>query len=337
MVDLIIMNEQQQTPIISVVVEGYNETRHLGEADGTMAALASQEFPVGKMEVILVGTEAQAGHWREAYAESPFHSVKAIAKSQVHYFELKNAGAQIASGSIIAFTDSDVQPRPTWVPAIVDGIEAGADVTVGPSLFHKDSGLMKAFDSPLMRATASVTWGWVLGRRRDGGIPQARGFMDHNMAMRASLFRDHQHRTEFGRILSSSFVFRGLVESGCRIEVQARQQAVHHFSWRYWLISLHLRYGHEVYRLRRLNSKYPNQWIRKTWILEPIVTLIWHMALDVPRWFRLMSLLQTSWIYRWGWFPLLIGVSAISRTSEAAGLALTMIAPKRMQRWAERV
>ena len=321
-------------PIISVVVEGYNQQRDLGSADDTMAALAAQDFPLERIEIILVGSMEQAKHWESAYAgNTAFFAVKAIAQVDAHYYELKNGGADIAEGDIIAFTDSDVLPRKTWVSAIVNGIQDGADVVVGPSLFRPNGRL--SADSTLMRVAAAVTWGWILGKRRDGPIPEARGFMDHNVAMRASAFRAHQYRTEFGRIIASPLLYRAFIDAGLTIAVQPAQQALHHFSWYYWLICLEFRYGNEVYRLRRLDRDYPNQWIAKTGILEPLVTMGWHMLLDVPKWFRFSSLLGTTFPYRLACLPLLVVVSFVARSAEMLGMYATMFAPERMRRWAE--
>lgn len=325
-------------PLISVVVESYNESRDLGLVDDTMAALATQDFPVDQMEIILVGSVEQAGHWEKLYVgNSNFHSVKAIAQDTLHYYELKNGGAEFASGHIIAFTDSDVLPRATWVSAIVSGIETGADVTVGPSLFHKRNGFTLQADCALMRAAASITWGWIMGKRINGDVPEARGFMDHNVALRTDAFRSHQYRTDFGRIIASPLLYRELVNAGLQVEVRPGQQAVHHFSWRYWLIGLHFRYGNEVYRLRRLDSDYPNQWISRTSIFEPLVTMAWHMMLDVPRWFRFARLLGTGPVYRLGFLPLLVVLSAAARGAEMAGMYATILAPDKMRKWAENV
>jgi glycosyltransferase involved in cell wall biosynthesis len=324
-------------PKISIVLEGYNESRELGTADATMNALAAQDFPLDQIEVILVGSREQAEYWQSAWADHPFHDVKALARDGEHYFQLKNAGAEVAEGQIIAFTDSDVQPRRGWVSAIVSGIENGADVTVGPSLFHKRDGFELVADSPLMRAAASITWAWTMGPLGPDGMPEARGFMDHNLAMRSSVFRDHRYRTDLGRIIAPGLLFQQLKNVGACIRMQRMQQAEHHFSWRYWLVGLHFRYGHEVYRLRRLNPGYPNQWIRKTLILEPLVTLAWHMMLDVPRWFRLNSVLGTNPLYRWALLPVMLAMSAVARSSEALGMAATMLIPQRMRRWAENV
>ncbi len=51
------------SPTISVVIEGYNEAQELGTAKGTLEALRQQDYPLREIEVILVGSPAQAAQW----------------------------------------------------------------------------------------------------------------------------------------------------------------------------------------------------------------------------------------------------------------------------------
>lgn len=328
--------EHAAQPAISIVIEGYNQSQDLGTADDTIAALEAQDFPTEQMEIILVGSASQTADWERRYTlGTRFYAVKTVSLDAANYYALKNCGGEIALGPIIAFTDSDVRPKPTWVSAIVGGIGGGADVVLGPSLFRQTGGL--SADSPLMRVLASITWGWIMGKRQPNGLPRANGFMDHNVALRAQAFRDHQYRTEFGRIIASPLLYRALANAGLRIAVQPAQQAAHHFTWRYWLFSLHFRYGNEVYRLRRLDPDYPNKWIARTWVLEPVVTMGWHMMLDMVRWFRFAGVLGAGKCYQAALLPLVVLLSAIARSAEMCGMAATMFAPERMRRWAETV
>jgi glycosyltransferase involved in cell wall biosynthesis len=321
--------------VISVVLEGYNQSRR-GDAGDTLHALARQDYPLDLIEIILVGSSEQVAAWRTEVANTfGFKDIKFVACDNAHYYQMKNAGAKHATGEIVAFTDSDVRPRPGWARAIVTGIENGADVTVGPSLFRQENGLEP--DSVLMRMAATITWGWILGRRQGSSIPAARGFQDHNVGMRTEIFRDHQYREEFGRILASPLLFRSLANSGKKVVVCPDQQAEHHFTWRYWLIGLEFRYGHEVFRLRRLDQDYPNQWISRTGPLEPLVTLAWHVLLDMPKWFRFNSVLKTSIAYTTFWFPFFVIFSTVAHLSEMLGIYSTMLAPAATRKWAETV
>ncbi len=331
--------EQTETaskPLVSVVVEGYNESRELGTAEATINALKQQEFPLDRVEIVLVGSREQAEEWKNLYSNgTPFFCVKTVEIDRANYYELKNRGAEIASGEIIAFTDSDVRPKSTWLSSAVEASENGADVVVGPSLFRNDKGLNP--DDTIMQIAASITWGWILGKNKGGELPQPVGFMDHNVVFRAETFRTHQYRTEFGRICASPLLYRAIANAGAKIALHPKQQVAHYFSWRYWLVSLHFRYGYEVFALRRLDKDYPNQWIARTMVLEPLVTMGWHVMLDMRRWFRFSRLLEISSFRRWALLPAVAAMSIVARASEMLGMYATLLAPLAMKQWAEKV
>jgi glycosyltransferase involved in cell wall biosynthesis len=332
-----VRNERPEAsqPVISVVIEGFNESREQGTADRTVEALRAQDYPLNRVELILVGSSEQVEEWR-ALLESPapFHAVRTIAAGGDLYYALKNKGSLAATGRIIAFTDSDVYPVKTWLSAIVDTIEGGADVSVGLTLF-KDAGSWRG-TSLLRQMAVSCTFGYILGPVADGRRV-VRGFMDHNVALRAEVFRGANYRTEFGRVIASPLLFRRLEGEGRRIGFSSKQAVAHYFAWKYWLRNILFRYGFEVYRLRRVDPKYPNQWIRRFGPLEPVATLFWHMALDVPRWLRFSR--------EWGLaapvavlcLPALVVVSGVGRVMEMAGMYATMCAPEAMARWASTV
>jgi glycosyltransferase involved in cell wall biosynthesis len=320
-------------PLVSVVVDGYNESRLLGTVADTLDALKQQDFPLDQVEVVLVGSSAQINEWKKLHSHgTPFLSLETAEANGAHYLELKNIGAQIASGSIIALTDSDVYPKPTWLSSVVEGIRNGADVVVGPSLFKSHKG----WDSDVAprQAAASITWGWIVGKSKNRHPPPAVGFMDHNVAFRAEVFRSHHYRTDLGRICGAPLLYRALTHAGAKIALQPRQQVVHYFSWRYWM-RLHFRFGYEVFILRRLDKNYPNQWIARTKVLEPLVTMAWHVLLDQPRWLRFSKLLRIGLLRRWALLPVVAVLSVAANASEMAGMYSTMLAPNAMKRWAE--
>lgn len=334
------MGDAPASPRISIVIEGYNESKDQGVADDTIAALTAQEHPLDSVELVLVGSAEQAATWARRFADpAPFALVTAVAAEGESYYGLKNRGAQLARGEIIVFTDSDVRPIPTWLGAIVEAMDAGADVSVGISLF-KDADGWNA--RSLWRWMAvSITFGYILGPIRDGSLPwpevTVRGFMDHNVAIRAAWFKTAQYQTEFGRVIASPLLFRALKQAGARIVLHPKQRIVHYFKWAYWLHKLHFRYGYEVYRLRRLDPQYPAHWIARTGPLEPLVTWVWHVLLDAPRWLRFSRLMDMPAPLRLLTLPAAMVLSVVARGAEVFGMIATMIAPERMRRWAESV
>lgn len=327
-------------PRISIVIEGYNESKDQGVADDTILALAAQEHPLDSVELVLVGSADQARAWAQRFADpAPFAKVTAVTAEGDSYYALKNRGAVEAVGEIVVFTDSDVRPTPTWLGAIVEAMDAGADVSVGLSLF-KDAQDWNA-RSVWRWMAVSITFGYILGPIRRGALawPEVtvRGFMDHNVAIRAAWFKTDQYQTEFGRVIASPLLFRTLKEAGARIVLHPQQRIVHYFKWSYWLHKLHVRYGYEVYRLRRLDPLYPGQWIARTGIFEPLVTWVWHVMLDGPRWLRFSRLMGMPVVLRVLTLPAALGLSVVARGAEVLGMIGTMVAPEAMRRWAESV
>jgi glycosyltransferase involved in cell wall biosynthesis len=325
-------------PLVSIIVDGYNESRGLGKASDTLEALQGQTFPMNKVELVLIGTSEQVKNWEGiTMAKQPFGWLKVVTLDGAHYLELKNHGAECASGSIIVFTDSDVYPQPMWLASIVEGMEKGADVVVGLSLFKQAQSWRS--DTATRQAAASITWGWVLGKGKSGleGLYPAAGFMDHNVAFRRQVLEKLRYRTDLGRILGAPLFYRALVDMGAKVGLHPSQRIVHFYSWRFWLHKLHFRYGYEVFNLRRLDAQYPNRWIARTMIFEPVVTMVWHVLLDMPRWFRVSRLLGIHPLRRLFMFPLVFGMSCLARTAEMAGMYATMVAPETMRRWAESV
>lgn len=325
-------------PVVSVIIEGYNESRHLGRAVDTLEALKEQDFPAHQVEVILLGSPLQVKEWKERYATgTPFWGLQAVESQGLTYLQLKNRGAQYASAEILAFTDSDVHPHKAWLSSIVKGIHGGGDVSIGLSLFKSRDGW--EWNRATRLAAACITWGWIVGREidTDRQLPKPVGFMDHNFGLRADTFRQHQYNPEFGRLCGAPLLARAFLEGGKKLVLQPEQRVTHYFAWGYWLKSLHFRFGYEIFMLRRLDEHYPNQWIRRTRILEPVVSMMWHILLDSVRWFRVSPLLGIHPFRRVLNFPILLGMSCVAHAAEMLGMYSTMISPRSMREWAESV
>ena len=323
-----------EKPRISIVVEGYNESNFLGTAEDTLKGLQLQDFPLDQVEVILIGSSIQAREWNKLLPRwKSFLNVQVLGVDGAHYFHQKNKGAQVAAGDIIAFADSDVFPKPAWLSSLVAGINNGADMVVGPSLYQS-----KWFgpDTAFMQAAASISWGFVVGKGKSRRELAPVNCLSHNVAFRSDVFRRFQYRTDLGRTCSPTLLMAGIAEAGGQISLRADQQVVHvFFSWRWWLSRLHFRYGYEVHLLRRLDHTYPNQWITRTKVLEPLVTMAWHIMLDVPRWFRFSRVLGIGALRRWALLPIVMVMSTAARGFEMAGMYSTLLAPQVMKRWAE--
>lgn len=322
-----------QRPLVSIVLDGYNETRLLGTASNTIEAVKRQHFPLDQVELIIAASPDQIKALEERYpSAAPFMAIKYVAVADGQYYRLKNSGAKLASGDIIAFTDSDVCPQEDWLSSIVQTISNGSDASVGLSLFKRANGWEPG--GTLRDIAVSITFGYILGKISEKRLPRVRGFMDHNIAFRADLYRRFPYREDQGRVCASPLLFRVMNNSGGTLQLHPNQQVVHYFSWWYWL-TLHFRYGYEVYQLRRLDRSYPKRWIASTGIFEGVLTLIWHMLLNQPRWLRFSELRGYGLFQRIVLLPLVGILSFAANSSEMFGIYATMLRPKAMKRWSE--
>lgn len=321
-------------PVISVIVEGYNEAHSTSSILDTVQGLARQDYPLDRVELVLAGSSRQVEKWNRALPDlRSFKKVVTITVDGENYYVMKNSGVRMASGDIIALTDSDVVPAPTWLSAIARAAAGGKDVLAGLSLFRSDR---RDSRSSEMLAAASISWGFVVGSHGEGHSPYPAGFVSHNIAFRKAVLQQFPLRTEFGRTISPHLLYRAAEAAGLTFALTPEQETAHQFfSLRWWLLELHFRFGYEVFMLRRLDEKYPNRWILRVPLLEPVLTAIWQVLLDVPRWFRFGALAGVPLRRRLSILPLLLVMSVAARASEMAGMYSTIFAYKATRRWAE--
>jgi glycosyltransferase involved in cell wall biosynthesis len=318
-----------------VVVEGYNEVQLATSVTDVLDWLARQDYPLERVELVLVGNEAQYRDWREmAESEARFHRVVVVEAEGALYYELKNKGAARASGEIIAFVDSDVRPHPNWLSAIVRSVAEGADVTAGVSTFWNRTRLR--IPRALLDVASSVSFGHVVGADSGSGALVAGGIVAHNFGARAETFRSINFRTDpLGRNCGAAFLYHDLREAGARIELVPGQRADHSFSPKWFLYPFHIRVGWEEYALRRVGPNPPSRWTRRAGPFEPLVAMPWYVCLDLRAWLRYSKALGLGAPRRWGRWPLILIPSIAARIAGMVGAYAAMLRPARARAWAE--
>ena len=131
---------ETELPLVSVVVPAYQRARYLPHL---FAAIGAQVYPASRMELIVVDNSStdDTEFVVEAWArEMPF-PVLFHRKGNKGPAASRNAGARLARGQILAYTDSDCIPDPRWLVNAVKRLEAGADLVAGPMI-----GLRRASD-----------------------------------------------------------------------------------------------------------------------------------------------------------------------------------------------
>jgi glycosyltransferase involved in cell wall biosynthesis len=123
-----------RTPRVSVVVCSYNGGRTLEQC---LRSLQSLDYP--NYEVILVD-DGSTDHTREIAARFP--EVITIHQPNQGLSVARNVGLRAATGSVIAYTDSDCFADPNWLSHLVYQLEcSGAAAVGGPNLTPDDGRL----------------------------------------------------------------------------------------------------------------------------------------------------------------------------------------------------
>jgi len=95
-------------PSVSVIVPAYNSESTIGAC---LDALQKQTYPREGYEIIVVDDDSQDNTRKVALSTG----VKVISQGRLGRSGVRNLGANVATGDIILFTDSDCEPIPSWI------------------------------------------------------------------------------------------------------------------------------------------------------------------------------------------------------------------------------
>ncbi|AGA28603.1 glycosyltransferase [Singulisphaera acidiphila] len=124
----------RETPRVSVVVCTYNGGRTL---DQCLQSLQALDYPDYEVIVVDDGSTDATGEVLERFPE-----ITAIRQANLGLSVARNVGLATATGSIIAYTDSDCFADPDWLSHLVDQLNRnGAAAVGGPNLTPDDGWL----------------------------------------------------------------------------------------------------------------------------------------------------------------------------------------------------
>ena len=321
-------------PRVSIVIEAYNEEHNaLAFHDDTLQALLQQDFPLDEVELIMIGTRGQVDPIDRSHPGfRAFCRVQMVVADaeDAHYWQLKNQAAQVAAGDIVAFVDSDARPVPQWLRAIVNGIEGGADVVVGPSQYRTRR---LGPDSPWMLAAALPTWGFVLARTGWREPLRANSLLSHNVGLRREVLLRHPFRA-YKRSFVSSLLFFDLMRSGARVAYQPAQRVAHGMTYRWWLRA-HVRRGWETYMGRDADPSWPRfRMLERLKFLEPIALRLGLVLRDGRHWFRYSRAVGLGQTRAACYLPIVVPVSLTARCAEMVGMYAALTRPRATEHWA---
>lgn len=104
---------------VSVVVPIYN-----GEADipELISCLSAQTYPKQLVEYLLVDNNSsdRTSYKLKTSAENSSITIHPLSENKIQSsYAARNTGIRAATGEIIAFTDADCRPQPTWLEALI--------------------------------------------------------------------------------------------------------------------------------------------------------------------------------------------------------------------------
>jgi glycosyltransferase involved in cell wall biosynthesis len=316
-------------PLVSVVIEGYNEeATALSTLPDTVGALLQQDFPLDQVELVMLGSPQQTEYWKTLNpGGESFFQVQMIPVNPEdgHYWTLKNMGATFAEGEIIAHIDSDSLPGPRWLSSLVRGIQSGADVSVGPSLYRTER---QTSESPWMMAASLPSWSLMVARTPNGQGPCAGCVMAHNVALRRTVVQEHRFQPG-KRSYPSALMYLELARAGVKIAFQPEQKVAHSVTFRWWLGRKHFRTGWETYLARSADKDWPRiPALERVKIVEPLLLRMGLVFRDARHWFRFAPVVGLSRSRTVLLFPVAVLASLAARTAEMVGMYAVLLAPK---------
>jgi len=110
------VEKNQEIPFISIVVCTYNRKNLLKEC---LTSIYLQDYPKSRFEIIVVDGGSTDG--TKELCREEFPSVRLVIESKGELAHARNRGAELASGSIVAFTDDDCIVDKDWVKNLAAG------------------------------------------------------------------------------------------------------------------------------------------------------------------------------------------------------------------------
>jgi glycosyltransferase involved in cell wall biosynthesis len=96
-------------PFVSVIIPVYNDGERLAQC---LRALDEQIYSKGRLEILVIDNGSEEDVAEIAHS---FEAVRLFQELRAGSYAARNRGIVEARGEIIAFTDADCRPAPTWI------------------------------------------------------------------------------------------------------------------------------------------------------------------------------------------------------------------------------
>lgn len=141
---------------ISAVVPTHNRCRDLARC---LEALAAQEFPPERSEVVVVDNDSTDGTRETAerfIRAHPDRSIVLAREDELGLGPARNAGIRASRGDVVAFIDDDASASPHWLACLVDAHERWRADIVGGRVVLEFPGKRPAWLSGKLEACLSA-------------------------------------------------------------------------------------------------------------------------------------------------------------------------------------
>lgn len=160
---------------VSVIIPVYNDGARLARC---LQALAVQSLGAGRFEVIVVDNGSRDSP-AEVVADFPF--ARLLTEALPGSYNARNAGAAIARGTCLAFTDSDCRPDRDWLANAVDYFVAHPAVSAIGGRIELDSGA---------KPSAAALYERIYAFRQDRYVGQHGFAATANLIVRRNVFEE---------------------------------------------------------------------------------------------------------------------------------------------------
>lgn len=164
-----------ESPAVSVIIPVYNDGIRLARC---LQALAVQSLGMGRFEVIVVDN---GSHDSPETVVAGFPFARLLTEVLPGSYNARNAGAAIARGKWLAFTDSDCRPHRDWLANAVDYFDAHPAVSAIGGRIELDS---------RVKPSAAELYERIYAFRQDRYVGQHGFAATANLIVRRSVFEE---------------------------------------------------------------------------------------------------------------------------------------------------
>lgn len=257
----------QDVPSFSVIIPTYNRPQALVHC---LESFLKLDYPAGQWDLIVVndgGTDSFTAVSDELKEALP---VRLITKAHGGPAAARNAGAKMATGDFLAFTDDDCQVTQEWLTVFADGFADGRCQALG------GHSLTPFTQNPAERAWQHLTDFLNLYMQDESG--NALLLISNNVAYQREIFNELGGFNETFPLAAAEDM-----ELSCRLLANGYQQRILAEArvWHYHHLTAvgHLkqqfRYGRGGYYFNQILQAIPSKKLRKLYMQESFYPSLW--------------------------------------------------------------